>query len=140
MAWIRSITQQLKKYQDLQPEAKDPFVEKLKSYLWEESGLNYSPVVLQHTVKDVLRLDEDLLSFVKKFIMEKRIEPEALACEPCFTMEQFLEKTGYNPITAAIYFQMYRENEAEALKAFLMQDCIEGELPEQEILPQEDIV
>lgn len=127
MSWLQSIAMRLQKYEKSRIDDKDPFVRKLIYFLHEESGIEYNQTVLEHTVKDVMALDEDLLAFVKKFIMDKTMDAGELACEPYFTMDEFLKNTGYNPITAAIYFQMYRQNKAAALKAFLMQDYIESE-------------
>lgn len=132
MSWMQSIAQKLEKYRDFQADEKDPFVRQLTDYLRGESNLNYSDTVLERTVQDVLMLDEDLLAFVKKFILEQQMDADGLACGTYFTMEEFLENTGYNPVTAAIYFQMYRQDKAAALKAFLMQDFIEGEPKEED--------
>lgn len=127
MAWMQSVVQRMTQYQNSRVDEKDPFVRQLVHFLREESGMEYTRTVLEHTVKDVLALDADLLAFVKKFIMGNQVDTGDLACEPYFTMAEFLENTGYNPVTAAIYFQMYRQNKAAALKTFLMQDIIAGE-------------
>lgn len=127
MSWLQSLTMRLQKYEKSRVDENDPFVSKLVCFLQEGSGMAYQQTVLDRTVKDVLALDEDLLAFVKRFIMDEAVDPGELVCEPYFTMDEFLRNTGYNPVTAAIFFQMYRQDRAAALKAFLMQDVIEAE-------------
>lgn len=131
MSWLESLTTRLQKYERFPVDENDPFVKKLILFLQEGSGMAYHQAVLHHTVNDVMTLDADLLAFVKRFIMEETVDSGELACEPYFTMDEFLNNTGHNPVAAAIYFQMYRQDRAAALKTFLMQDVIEaGSQPE----------
>lgn len=129
MAWIDHV----KDFFEHNKNHKDPFDAELTKYLMEESGLGYDKVTCDRTVFDVLNMDEDLLDFVKAFVQTGNVEGEDLSCDAYFTMEEFLEQTGYNPITAALMFQHYRNDPIAALRGLMMHDVIEtSELPPME--------
>lgn len=111
-------------YFDFQRKPKHALVPLIRKYLMEDSGKEYGEFACERTIHDVLALDEDLLEYVKDFLENGSADCEEFVCGNDFTMEELLETSAFDPITAALMVQFYRRDRAQSLQTLLSHDLI----------------
>ena len=111
-------------YFDFQRKPKHALVPLIRKYLMEKSGRTYDEFACERTIHDVLTMDEDLLEYVKDFLENGIADCEEFVCGNDFTMEELLETSAFDPITAALMVQFYRRDRVQALQTLLSHDLV----------------
>lgn len=122
MSWVNH----LKPHGKREPKQKRKvvFEKKLAAYLSSETGVDYSEYSLRQTVDDVEELDGDLKRFLEKFVDTGEIDARGLGCDEYVSIDELIKELSYNPVTAALLVQLYRERPILALKVLMSHDLV----------------